>query len=303
MSGVQAWREVFGDGVVVLDGGMSTQLERRGQDISGALWTGRALLDDPAVVEQAHRDFVEAGAGAVITASYQISRRGFVAQGLGAKDADDAINQATATARRAVAGSGARVVASVGPYGAILHDGSEYRGNYDVSHDELVDFHAERLVAIRDSQPDFLAIETIPDAREAEAIVEALSEVGRAGIDVKAWMTFTCKDDERTCAGQLIDEAVLIATAHPSIVAVGVNCTDPRYVSGLIDRITRVTDLPIVVYANAGGTWDAQTGEWTGSYAHVADLAPEWVERGATAVGGCCGTDAEDIRLLAQRLR
>jgi len=297
---VTTWTDLFGDGPVVLDGGLSTQLERRGQDISGPLWTGRALLADPSAVTQAHADFAQAGADVVASASYQISRTGFERAGLGRDAADEALVASTSAVRRAVEGTDARVAASVGPYGAILHDGSEYRGRYGLSHRQLVDFHRERLDVLVATAPDLLAFETIPDVDEAEALVDVLADYP----DMPAWISFSAMDDRHTCAEQPIEIAVATATAAPSVAAVGVNCTDPRFIDALVARIRAVTDLPIVVYPNAGGAWDPADGQWhdAGPAGFPAESVLGWRAAGAVAIGGCCGTDDRTVRALAHLL-
>ena len=300
-----AWNGLFGTAPVVVDGGLSTQLALLGEDTSGILWTGRVLLDNPAAVQRAHADFVAAGADVVITASYQVSRWGFEQAGMTADDADAALRASTIAARAAIAavpGSDARVAASVGPYGAILHDGSEYRGRYGRTHRQLVDFHGERLDVLAATAPDLLAIETIPDVDEAAALVDVLA----GHPDLPAWMSFSAADDARTCAGQPIEEAVAVASSSPSVMALGINCTDPRHVRSLVERMRAVTSLPIVVYPNAGGEWDASDGLWHGATvegsAFPARVVQGWIEAGATAVGGCCGTDARSISRVADVL-
>lgn len=300
------WERLLGTGPVVVDGGLSTQLTALGQDTSGLLWTGRVLLENPDAIRRAHADYVRAGADVVITASYQLSRDGFVRAGLESEAADAALLASTAAARAAVDGTEVRVAASVGPYGAILHDGSEYRGRYGLTVPQLAAFHRERLDVIAASHPDLLAVETIPDAGEAEALVDVLGD----HPDLPAWITFSAADGDRVCAGQSIEEAVAVATSAPSVMAVGVNCTDPQHVASLVARIRAVTDLPIVVYPNAGGAWDAADGEWHGQGAPTSggsalfppDVVAAWRAAGATAIGGCCGTDATSISDLARQL-
>jgi len=291
------WHDLFGDAHVVIDGGMSTQLESRGLDTNDPLWTGRVLLENPQAIAQAHADYVAAGADVVITASYQVSRAGFVAAGLSEAEADAALLASIEAARSATAGSTAKVAASVGPYGAILHDGSEYRGRYGLSHDRLVDFHAERLAVLVEGGADLLAIETIPDVDEAAALAEALAP--HSGIP--AWLSFSAVDGGHTCAGQSIEDAVAVAASIPSVAAVGINCTDPRFATELVARMRAVTDLPIVLYPNAGGTWNPADGTWSeaSSPGFAPALLDAWRDAGATAIGGCCGTDASVIRGLA----
>lgn len=301
-----AWLDHFGTAPVVVDGGLSTQLAALGEDTSGILWTGRVLLDNPSAVQRAHADFVAAGADVVITASYQVSRWGFEQAGMTPDDADASLRASTLAARAAIAGvpgSSAKVAASVGPYGAILHDGSEYRGRYGRTHRQLVDFHRERLDVLAATGPDLLAIETIPDVDEAAALVEVLAD----HPDLPAWMSFSAMDDARTCAGQPVEEAVAVASSAPSVMAVGINCTDPRHVLVLVERMRAATALPIVVYPNAGGEWDASDGLWHGTTADGGAAFPDavvraWVDAGATAVGGCCGTDARSISRVADVL-
>ena len=284
---------------LAVDGGMSTELEQQGCRLEGSLWTAQALLDDPALIESAHKAYVDAGAGVVITASYQISREGFVEAGLTAADADRALRASIEVARTAVAGTDTLVAASVGPFGAILHDGSEYKGNYGKSLEELRAFHAERLEVLISASPDLLAIETIPDALEAQALVAALAEFP----DAIAWMSFSIGPDGKLWAGQSLAEAARIASSSPAIAATGVNCVDPALVSGAIAEIRTVTDLPIVIYANGGGTWNAETGIWENAAAEaLVAYSAQWIQQGATLIGGCCGTHAGDIRQLAAAL-
>ena len=284
---------------LAIDGGMSTELEQQGGRLEGSLWTAQALLDDPGLIEAAHKAYVDAGAAVVITASYQISRTGFVEAGLTAEDADRALRASIEVARKAVSGSETLVAASVGPYGAILHDGSEYKGNYGKTVEELRAFHVERLGVLLSANPDLLAIETIPDALEAEALVAALAEFPSA----IAWMSFSIGPDGKLWAGQSLAEAARIAASSPAIAAIGVNCVDPALVSAAIAEIRTVTDLPVVIYANGGGTWNSETGIWENAAADaLVAYSAEWITQGATLIGGCCGTHAGDIRQLAQAL-
>lgn len=286
-------------GPVTIDGGMSTELEQQGCRLEGSLWTAQAVVDTPELIASAHRAYVDAGAAVVITASYQISRAGFIDAGLTAADADRALRASIEVARSAVAGSNTLVAASVGPYGAILHDGSEYRGNYGKTLDELRSFHAERLSVLISENPDLLAIETIPDALEAQALVDALADYPEA----VAWMSFSLGPDGRLWAGQSLAEAARIAVSSPAIAAIGVNCVDPELVSAAIAEMRTVTDLPIVIYANGGGTWNAKTGIWENAAADaLVAYSAQWVQQGAGLIGGCCGTHAGDIRQLAAAL-
>jgi S-methylmethionine-dependent homocysteine/selenocysteine methylase len=283
----------------LIDGGLSTQLTRRGAQIDDPLWTGRALLDNPALVEQAHRDFIDAGATAIITASYQLSRAGFVNSGLTTGDADRALTHSIEVARRAAAHSNTWVAASIGPYGAISHDGAEYRGNYGVTRAQLSEFHRERLEVLVAAAPDVLAIETIPDLVEASVLSELLEDYPH----IPKWFSFTCADERHLWAGSTIEEAVAAIAGTPGLQAVGVNCVEPELVAGLARRIRSVIDIDVIAYPNRGGTWDAETAEWTGAGSDsLVALLPQWAAAGVTIVGGCCGTEASDIAALHRAL-
>lgn len=283
----------------VIDGGLATQLEARGHLLNDTLWSARILADDPDEVLAVHESYVRAGASVVVTASYQVSRAGFAATGRSTQEADDALRSSIRVARQAVRDSEALVAASVGPYGAILHDGSEYRGRYGVSRDRLIDFHAERIAVLADAQPDVFAVETIPDLDEVEALVEVLSDYP----DIPAWLTMTCSDEARTSAGQPIAELVDLVRGAPSIRAVGVNCTTPEHVEGILTRLSEAGADALVAYPNAGQAWSPETG-WSGTGSAVdGDLVSRWRRiPGLALVGGCCGIGPADIAGIARSL-
>ncbi len=245
-----------------------------------------------------HESYIGAGARAIVTASYQVSRDGFVAAGRSSASADDALRASVRIAREAVGDRDVLVAASVGPYGAILHDGSEYRGRYGVSRERLIDFHAERLHVLAEAGPDALAIETIPDVDEVDALVEALGEVPH----LSAWLTVTCADPAHTSAGQPLAEVALAAARSSQIVAVGVNCTAPDNVAGALARLAAAGDLPLVAYPNAGGDWDPHRGWQGAAEGRAVDLIDQWCGTPRLALlGGCCGVGPQTIRQISKR--
>ena len=278
----------------VIDGGLSTSLEELGHRPAGPLWTAELVIDRPEVIVAAHRRFVEAGADMVITSSYQASVAGFERAGLGRADAIAALASTTDLARR----SGASfVAASVGPYGACLADGSEYSGEYAATWAEVRAFHRERLEVLVDTGADMIAIETIPTAAEAEIVLDELARLDAP----PACLTFTCRDQRNTCGGQPIEDAIAAVQGSSSLVAIGLNCTDPRHVTSLLVSARERTDLPFVVYPNHGRAWDAVAKCWRGDGDdHLAGRAAEWVALGARMIGGCCGVGADGVRSLAE---
>lgn len=282
--------------VMISDGGLATELEARGHDLSDDLWSARLLFDAPDEIMAAHMAFYRAGAAIATTASYQASFDGLAAGGIDRDDAERLMRQSVglaAAARDEVGGDGRWVAASVGPYGAALANGEEYVGRYGLSIAELSDWHLPRLEVLADAGADVLAIETVPDIDEAEALVGLVQR-----LSVPAWLSYTI-DGVQTRAGQPLSEAFAVAADVPEIVAVGVNCCAPGDVLPAIQIAREVTDKPVIVYPNSGEEWDGPRRAWTGKARWSSDLPPQWVAAGARIVGGCCRVMPDDIAELA----
>ncbi len=285
----------------MLDGGLSTALEELGVALDGSLWTARLLGEDPGRIAEAHRAFFRAGARVATTASYQVSVDGLVAAGYDAAEARRLVTRSVTIAREVrdeLAGTreGLLVAASVGPYGAVLADGSEYRGRYGVPPARLRDFHGPRLELLAAAGPDLLAVETIPDSDEAEVLVPLLDDLG-----VPAWFSYSVRGDA-TSAGQPLSEAYAVVSGSRSVVAAGVNCSVQEDVLGAVREAVAVTGLPAVAYPNRGGSWNSDTKRWTYAGVLDLDLVGSWVAAGARLVGGCCGIGPSGIADLADVL-
>ena len=285
----------------IIDGGLATTLEARGIPLHPRLWSAGVFLERPRAVEQVHREFLEAGADLLISASYQMSFAGLEREGLSHAAAATAMRGTVALARRAARDFDRRVLvaASVGTYGATLADGSEYRGDYDLDQSGLVEFHRERLDVLGKSGADLLAVETVPAAEEARAIGELLSE----GEGIDAWVSFSCRDGGRLRDGTPIGDLARLLDDCPRVVALGINCTDPQHVASLIDALREGTSKRVVVYPNSGERWDAAARCWSGGFARARflELAAGWVRQGVWAVGGCCRIGPSEIRELRGR--
>jgi homocysteine S-methyltransferase len=281
--------------VLISDGGLATELESRGHDLSDDLWSARLLFDDPGEIVAAHRAFFDAGAMIATTASYQASFDGFAAGGIGRDDAERLMRRsiALAAAARDEVDGDRWVAASVGPYGAALANGEEYVGRYGLTVAQLAGWHLPRLEILADAGADVLAIETVPDVDEAEALVGLVRELG-----MPAWLSYTIAG-VHTRAGQPLAEAFAVAADVPEIVAVGVNCCAPGDVLPAIEIARQVTDKPVVVYPNSGEEWDGERRTWVGTSRWSSDLPPQWVAAGARIVGGCCRVMPHDIAALA----
>jgi homocysteine S-methyltransferase len=285
---------------LVLDGGMATELERGGADLRDELWSARLLKDDPAAIAAVHDAYFSAGADVAITASYQASFEGFDARGVGPAETAMLLRRSVELARESaeLAGPGHLVAASVGPYGAVLADGSEYAGDYGLSSGAIAMFHRPRLEVLLDARPDLLAIETIPSIVEAEALITVLDEFP----DAYAWISFSCRDGHHLSDGTPFADAAAMVSSSDRVVAVGVNCTPPAFIGELL----RAADVetPLLAYPNVGSTWDAAARSWTleGPRPDLGERALTWRDAGATIIGGCCGSSPGDISAIASVL-
>jgi homocysteine S-methyltransferase len=287
--------------VVVLDGGMSNALEARGHDLSDKLWSARLLRDAPEAIAEVHRDYYLAGASVATTASYQASVDGFMAYGAERSEAEALVRSSVTIAREvrdSLADDGRRrwVAASVGPYGAVLADGSEYRGRYGLSTRALRQFHRPRIELLLSAGPDLLAVETIPDVDEAEVLASLLDEYA-----VPAWFSYSI-DGDRTRAGQVLPEAFAVAAGCATVVAVGINCCRPADVGPAVRTAADAIDLPVVAYPNSGEDWDPVARSWAGGTAYDVRLARDWVSAGARLIGGCCRVGPAGIAAIVTAL-
>jgi homocysteine S-methyltransferase len=298
-------------GVVILDGGLATELEARGYDLKDPLWSARLLIEAPEAIRRLHLDYLLAGADCIISASYQATPEGFMKRGLSERQARDLLLLSVRLAlearqefwESAAPGAGRRrplVAASVGPYGAYLANGSEYTGDYGRSEEELLSFHRWRWQVLATSGADLLACETIPSFEEARALARLLGETP----EVHAWLSFSCRDGERLRDGTPLKECARLLAGHPQVVALGVNCTAPAHLPELLRALREVTEKPLIAYPNSGEGYDAAGKRWipSGPSTDFASLSPSWRACGARLIGGCCRTGPEDIREIRRRL-
>lgn len=312
-------------GYAVIDGGLATELERHGSNLNDPLWSAKCLLSSPHLIRRVHLDYLDAGANIITTASYQATIQGFMAKGLSREEAESLLKKSVEIACEAreiynersskeswdfmdsdgIVKQPILVAASVGSYGAYLADGSEYHGNYGekINLEKLKDFHRRRVQILAQSGADLIAFETIPNKLEAEAYAELLEE---EGIKMPAWFSFNSKDGINVVSGDSILECASVADSCKQVVAVGINCTPPRFIHGLILSMQKVTSKPILVYPNSGETYDGERKEWVKSTGvedeDFVSYVGKWCEVGASLFGGCCRTTPNTIRGISRTL-
>jgi len=297
---------------LIIDGALATELESRGYNLKDELWSAKILLEQPEAIKQLHYDYFKAGADCVITASYQATIEGLMKRGLNKEQAVDLIKKSVRLAIEArdefwaeEANHVGRVMpfiaASVGPYGAYLADGSEYRGNYGLTEKQLIEFHRPRMKALIEAGADMLACETIPSPIEARVLVKLLSEFE----GMSAWISFSCRDEAHVCEGEKLEECIRQIETSPQVAAVGINCTSPKFIPALIREAKKATEKPILVYPNSGEAYSAEKKDWNHVpvFESFGEEAREWYSAGARLIGGCCRTSPEDIQVIASWAR
>jgi homocysteine S-methyltransferase len=276
----------------LLDGGLATALEDLGNTFTSQLWTGELLKSAPDQIREAHAAFVRAGAEIIITSTYQVSFPGCLAKGWTHEEVVDALKNSIQLARDAKA---PKVAASIGPYGAYLADGSEYRGNYDATEEQLREFHKERLEILMACKPDYLAIETIPEIREARVLLQLLKDLNNT---IPVWIAFSCRDDLRLSSGEYFKDAARVSK-ELGAEYIGINCTSPELVTSLLESAKEYG--PFVVYPNAGRTWNEKLKRLEGATVKLSDKhIQQWAGCGATIIGGCCGIGPKEIAQVSK---
>ncbi|EMD96932.1 hypothetical protein COCC4DRAFT_32957 [Bipolaris maydis ATCC 48331] len=299
---------------IILDGALATYLETLGANISGALWSAEILIANPSLIRKTHVDYYRAGANVAITASYQASLDGLVKHlGLSEQDAKSVVKKSVELAQEArsqyITEANADVqdklfvAGSVGPYGAFLADGSEYRGDYVVPKEKMKDFHRGRIQALVEAGVDILACETIPSKAETEALIDLLTSEFPSS---EAWFSFTLRDGSHISDGTPLSEIVALFKGVEQVVSLGFNCVpDDVALVALQELKPLVKEGTMVVYPNSGEQWNAKAREWEGKRTEGSTLAKkteEWRDAGAGLIGGCCRTTPEDIAVMKQAL-
>ncbi|EDW04084.1 selenocysteine methyltransferase [Drosophila grimshawi] len=317
------WNVEKAERILVKCGGFSSQLARNvNEKVDGdPLWGSRFDCTQPTAVVKTHLDFLRNGADIILTNTYQSSVEGFMKHlgktreesiALIAKSvqlAHDAKSEYLAELAAANNGNIDAdmpwILASIGPYGAHLHDGSEYQGSYAnrVNYEQLQQWHTTRIDTCLLAGVDGLAVETLPCQLEALAVTELIL---KRSTTAKFWVSFQCKDELHLAHGESFAGAALAVwrlvqqhEAQSRLLAIGVNCVNPSYVTPLIEslRATMAQEQlpPLVIYSNRGEVYDAERGEWTGTGLNAISFVPQWLQLGARIIGGCCRVYPDDI--------
>ncbi|WON75777.1 homocysteine S-methyltransferase [Serratia sp. UGAL515B_01] len=295
---------------LILDGALATELEARGCDLTDPLWSAKVLIENPQLIYQVHLDYFSAGAQCAITASYQATPQGFLARGLDEQQSLTLIAKSVQLAQQARSDylalhpqtSPLLVAGSVGPYGAYLADGSEYRGDYHLPQEEMMAFHRPRINALAKAGVDLLACETLPSFAELLALLALLKEFPTLG----AWFSFTLRDSQHLSDGTPLKNVVTVLEANPQALAIGINCIALENVASALQHFATLSKKPLLVYPNSGEQYDPVSKTWhqcDNQQGHLVGQIAGWQSTGARLIGGCCRTTPADIRAIVEHCK
>ena len=302
---------------LILHGALGTEMEALGYDISGKLWSAKYLIEKPEVIQEIHETYVAAGADLITTSSYQATLPGLMEAGLTEKVAEQIIALTVQLAKNArdkvwttldetekAKRPYPLISGDVGPYAAYLANGSEYSGDYgQITIEELKDFHRPRIQILLDQGVDLLALETIPNRLEAQALIELL---GEEFPEAEAYLSFTVQEPGTISDGTSLDEIVKLVSQSDQILALGINCSSPLLYDHAL-AILKNAGKALITYPNPGEIYDGRTQTWKPKDKDALTLvehSKDWYAQfGVKILGGCCRTRPNDIKALYKEFR
>ena len=298
--------------IKILDGGLACDLFINGNVDKESLnndplWIGRVLFENPDEIKMAHRRFIRAGCDVITTGSYQCSVAGFLKHTpLSEEKAKQLIGSTVDIAKEAIleekCGREIEIAASISPYGATLHDFSEYNGSYidGLSEKDLMEFHFPNVITFLKKDVKLFAVETCPALKEARAILKLIE----CSPEVKAWVSFTTTDGHATAYGDDFRQVFSELSQNKQVIAVGVNCCLTEHVlkaaceaEGRLGDHQSFIAYPNKFVSNEKGYASKGSVPWR-------PYVKSWLETGIFGyVGGCCMVEPKDISTLKREVR
>jgi S-methylmethionine-dependent homocysteine/selenocysteine methylase len=298
-------------GLVIIDGGMGSQLQAEGVPMDHVAWSARANLEQPDVVQRVHEEYIRAGAEVIIANTYASSRAALEPAGLGDQVAE-ANRSAVRAAIRAREAAATGPVAVAGSMSSFSPKDMEVGGlgrplggpaDEDPRFPTLAHFR-EQAELLAEEGVDLIALEMINARGYGRAALHAAAETG-----LPVWLGISGYRREDGTLSTLVELGdgdsladLLSAVVDPGLAAVTVMHSKPEISPDAIEIIRRHYAGPIGVYAETGG-WAPPKWVFDGlAPAEYLQQAIVWAERGAQLIGGCCGVGPEHIRALATGL-
>lgn len=288
---------------VLLDGGMGRELRFRGVDILDTIWSANALLVAPEIVRQIHLDFISAGADIITTNTYGLVRANLAKEGIEKRFIElNKLACTLAVEAREIAGRSVMIAGSLPPLRG------SYRPDLVGDFEEIEPLYREQAELLA-WHVDMLICETMSSAAEGKAAAQAACQTGKP-----VWVAWTLHEDRsgRLRSGETISEAYAALGDLP-VSGVLANCCAPESITKAIPKLAETGVQYTGGYANAFRSvpedWKINGDKQTDGLLELRpDLDPEcyaehaarWLKKGATVLGGCCGTRPAHIARLRQ---
>ena len=287
--------------IKLLDGSMSFPLEQLGYNLKNKLWTGMALISDPDIIKNIHKDYMNAGADYISTSTYQVSYDRLQNMGYQSSEIKKVFQKSVDIVKEAIKESRSKkeikIVGSFGPFASYDPNASEYVGKYNSSDDEIKNFHLNNINIIEETDLDIILYETIPCLREIKILSKILSQTNK-----EIWISITCNENIEFRDGSSFKEACKIISQIEQITTMGINCFSPLLVEKALKELKKYSNKKTLVYPNSGEKYNPKDKYWSGKNEFNNLMIKNWLSLSPDIIGGCCRVGYNNIKKMREEI-
>jgi homocysteine S-methyltransferase len=287
--------------IKLLDGSMSFPMEHLGYNLKNKLWTGMALISDPDIIKNIHKDYINAGADYISTSTYQVSYDRLKNMGYQSSEIKKVFQKSVDLVKEAIKESGSKkeikIVGSFGPFASYDPNASEYVGKYNSTDDEIKNFHLNNINIIEETDLDIILYETIPCLREIKVLSKVLSQTNK-----EIWISITCNENIEFRDGSSFKEACKIISQIEQITTLGINCFSPLLVEKALKELKKYSNKKTLVYPNSGEQYNPKVKYWSGKNEFNNLMIKNWLSLSPDIIGGCCRVGYNNIKKMREEI-
>ena len=287
--------------IKLLDGSMSFPMEHLGYNLKNKLWTGMALISDPDIIKNIHKDYINAGADYISTSTYQVSYDRLKNMGYQSSEIKKVFQKSVDLVKEAIKESGSKkeikIIGSFGPFASYDPNASEYVGEYNSTDDEIKNFHLNNINIIEETDLDIILYETIPCLREIKVLSKVLSQTNK-----EIWISITCNENIEFRDGSSFKEACKIISQIEQITTLGINCFSPLLVEKALKELKKYSNKKTLVYPNSGEKYNPKDKYWSGKNEFNNLMIKNWLSLSPDIIGGCCRVGFDNIKNMREEI-
>ena len=287
--------------IKLLDGSMSFPMEHLGYNLKNKLWTGMALISDPDIIKNIHKDYINAGADYISTSTYQVSYDRLQNMGYQSSEIKKVFQKSIDLVKEAIKESRSKkeikIVGSFGPFASYDPNASEYVGKYNSTDDEIKNFHLNNINIIEETDLDIILYETIPCLREIKVLSKVLSQTNK-----EIWISITCNENIEFRDGSSFKEACKIISQIEQITTLGINCFSPLLVEKALKELKKYSNKKTLVYPNSGEKYNPKDKYWSGKNEFNNLMIKNWLSLSPDIIGGCCRVGYDNIKKMREEI-